>query len=202
MIIYSRRNALRLGAGGLTVGAFNLAGCASTPELAAENRQNVGTETYTEDEVINAGADFLGTTAAAFGSAVEKVFKDNGRPNAYIKGEEGAGALVVGLRMGKGVLYTKSGMQQDVYWGGPSVGLDTGGNASKCFTLVYRLRTMDQIYQRFPGVEGSAYFVGGIGVNYQQAGDVVLAPMRAGVGFRLGASIGYLSYTRERTVPL
>jgi hypothetical protein len=202
MTIYTRRNALRLTAGGLSASALTVAGCATTPNNAADNRQNVGTETYTEDEVVNAGADFLGTTAAAFGSAVEKVFKDNGRPNAYIKGEEGSGALIVGLRMGKGVLYTKSGLSQDVYWGGPSIGFDTGGNASKCFTLVYRLTTMDEIYQRFPGVEGSAYFIGGIGVNYQQAGSVVLAPMRAGVGFRLGANIGYLSYTRERTVPL
>ncbi len=203
MIIYTRRNALRLGAAGLGAGALaTVSGCASTPELAAENRQNVGTETYTEDEVINAGAGFLGTTAAAFGQAVEKVFKENGRPNAYIKGEEGSGALVVGLRFGKGVMQTKSGLTQDVYWQGPSIGFDTGGNASKVFTLVYRLQTMDQIYQRFPGVEGSAYFIGGIGVNYQQAGDVVLAPMRVGVGFRLGANIGYLSYTRERSVPL
>src|SRR3972149_3362420 len=109
MNIYTRRNALRLGAGGFSASALSVAGCASTPELAAENRQNVGAETYSEDEVINAGAGFLGASAAAFGQAVEKVFKDQGRPNAYITGEEGAGALVVGLRFGKGVMQTKSG---------------------------------------------------------------------------------------------
>jgi hypothetical protein len=204
MIIYSRRGALRLGSSTLGFGALSALGaCATTPENAAESHQNVGAETYTEHEVVNAGADFLGTTAAAFGAAVEKVFKDNGRPNAYIKGEEGGGALVVGLRLGKGVLYTKSGLQEDVYWQGPSIGFDTGANASKSFTLVYNLETMDQIYRRYAGVEGSAYFIGGIGVNYQQNGRVVLAPMRAGVGFRLGANVGYLSYTRTRSaVPL
>jgi hypothetical protein len=201
MLISTRRSALRFGAAALGAGAFGtLAGCASTPDLAAENRQNVGAETYSEDEVINAGADFLGTTAGALGAVVEKVFKEQGRPNAYIKGEEGAGAIGVGLRYGKGVLNTKSGLTQDVYWQGPSIGFDAGGNASKVMTLVYRLPTLDQLYQRFPGVEGTAYFVGGVGVNYQQAGDIVLAPMRVGLGFRAGANIGYLSYTRERSI--
>ena len=199
MNIYTRRGALRLGSSAIGISAFGaLAGCATTPENAADARQNVGTETYSEDEIVNAGADFLGTTAAAFGAAVEKVFKDNGRPNAYIKGEEGSGALVVGLRLGKGVLYTKGGLQEDVYWQGPSIGFDTGGNASKCFTLVYKIETMDQIYRRYAGVEGSAYFIGGIGVNYQRAEDITLAPMRLGVGLRLGANVGYLAYSRRR----
>jgi len=201
MILYSRRRALTAGAGLVGASAFaTLCGCATTPVNAANAHQNVGPETYSEDEVINAGADFLGTTAKALGAVVEKVFSENGRPNSYIKGEEGSGALVVGLRYGKGELYTKSGLQEDVYWQGPSIGFDTGGNASKVFTLIYHLTTLDQIYQRFPGVEGSAYFIGGIGVNYQQAGEVKLAPMRIGLGFRAGANIGYLSYTRERNV--
>ena len=90
-----------------------------------------------------------------------------------------------------------------VYWQGPSIGFDVGANASKCFTLVYDLPSADDIYQRFPGVEGSFYFVAGIGVNYQQNGDIVLAPMRTGVGVRAGVNAGYLSYSRERDwVPL
>jgi hypothetical protein len=209
MTLYSRRAALQFGSRALGAGAVGalslgaLAGCATTPVNAAEAHQNVGPETYSEDEIVNAGADFLGTTAKGLGAVVEKIFKENGRPNSYIKGEEGSGALVVGLRYGKGVLYTKSGLQENVFWQGPSIGFDTGGNASKVFTLIYRLETLDQIYQRFPGVEGTAYFIGGIGVNYQQAGNVVLAPMRVGLGFRAGANIGYLSYTRERNyIPL
>jgi hypothetical protein len=184
---------------GLIGAPLALAGCASTPQQAAENNQTAE-NTYTQDEIINAGAEFLGTTAAAFGAAVERIFKDNGRPNGYIKGEEAAGAFVVGLRYGQGVLYMKVGEQRVVYWQGPSVGFDAGGNASKVFTLVYNLGNPDAIYQRFPGVEGTAYFIGGIGVNYQQAGSIVLAPMRAGVGLRAGANVGYLAYTRERSV--
>ena len=178
-----------------------LSSCAATPETAASDVPNSAPEhTYTQDEIASAVSGFFGMTAAAVGGAVERVFRDNGRPNGYIKGEEGSGALVVGLRYGQGQLQMKSGDMRDVFWQGPTVGFDAGGNASKVFTLVYRLPTADTIYQRFPGVEGSAYFIGGIGVNYQQAGDIRLAPMRAGVGLRAGANIGYLAYTRQRNI--
>ena len=129
---------------------------------------------------------------------MERVFADLGRPNAYIYGGEGSGAVGVGLRYGDGTLAMKTGESRKVYWQGPSVGFDVGGNASKTFVLVYNLPLADDIYRRFPGVEGSAYFIGGVGVNYQRADDIVLAPMRAGVGFRTGANVGYLSYSRER----
>ena len=155
-------------------------------------------DTYGEDEIVNAVAEFFGITAEAAGELVEKLFSENGRPNGYIKGEEASGAIGVGLRYGKGTLFMKSGATKTVYWQGPSAGWDFGGNASKCFTLVYNLQRVDDIYQRFPGVEGSAYFIGGIGVNYQRANDITLAPMRAGVGFRLGANVGYLAYSRQR----
>jgi hypothetical protein len=158
-------------------------------------------DTYTEPEIVSAVAGFFGTTAAAAGAAVARVFRDNGRPNGYIKGEEGAGAIGVGLRYGKGQLFTKRhGAGAIVYWQGPSVGFDAGGNASKVFTLVYGLRRVGDIYQRFPGVEGSYYFVAGLGVNYQRADHITLAPMRAGVGLRAGANIGYLDYSRKRHV--
>jgi hypothetical protein len=104
------------------------------------------------------------------------------------------------VRYGEGNLTLKNGATRKVFWQGPSVGFDTGANASKVFTLVYGLNDADKIYQRFPGVEGSAYFVGGVGVNYQRSGDITLAPMRAGVGLRAGANVGYLAYTRERSV--
>jgi hypothetical protein len=107
---------------------------------------------------------------------------------------------VVGLRYGKGTMFLKSGPSRTVYWQGPSVGLDFGGNGSKVFTLVYGLTEPEAIFRRFPGVEGSAYFIGGIGVNYQRIDNVILAPMRAGVGLRGGAAIGYLAYSRKRQV--
>jgi hypothetical protein len=157
-------------------------------------------DTYTHDEIVREAADFFQVGAEAVAAAVEHIFAEQGYPNAYIAGTEGSGAIGIGLRYGEGTLNRKNGPSSKVYWQGPSVGFDVGGNASKVFTLVYNMSDNDQIYQRFPGVEGSFYFIAGIGVNYQQAGDVILAPMRTGVGFRAGANIGYLSYTREREI--
>jgi hypothetical protein len=156
--------------------------------------------TYTDDELVNRVSDFLGVTAESAGAVIEKTFKDNGRPTGYIAGEEGSGAFVFGLRYGRGLLYMKNRPAQEVFWQGPSVGFDAGGNASRVFTLAYNLQYPDMIYRRFPGVEGSAYFIGGLGVNYARADDVTLAPMRAGVGFRLGANVGYLAYSRRRNI--
>jgi hypothetical protein len=160
-------------------------------------------ETYSKDELVNGVSDFLGVTAESAGAAVERVFRDNGRPTGYIAGEEASGAFIGGLRYGKGLLYMKNRPTSRVFWQGPSVGFDWGGNASRVFTLCYNLQYPDAIFRRFPGVEGSAYLIGGLGVNYQQAEDISLAPIRAGVGFRLGANIGYLSYSRQRNwIPL
>ncbi|MFT6510545.1 MAG: hypothetical protein ACJAVO_002175 [Parvibaculaceae bacterium] len=182
------------------VGALSLA----APALAASKGQQApevdgrDKNTYTEEEVINAGKEFLGGTAQGLANVVHKIFAEFGEPNAYIRGEEAGGAIGVGLMYGDGLLVMKNGTSQKVYWQGPSAGWDFGGNAAKVFTLVYDLPTTQAIYQRFPGVEGSAYFVGGLGVTYQRRGDVVLAPIRAGVGFRLGANVGYSKYTAER----
>lgn len=154
--------------------------------------------TYTQDEIVQEAGNFFGDVSKGLADAVHSVFERYGEPNAYIKGEEASGAFVLGLRYGQGELVMKSGPRQRVYWQGPSAGWDFGGNASKVFTLVYNLPNGDTIYQRFPGVEGSAYLIGGIGVNYQQRDDVVLAPMRAGAGLRLGAAVGYLKYTKSR----
>jgi hypothetical protein len=157
-------------------------------------------ETFSEDEIVNSVSDFMGVTAESAGAAVERIFAKNGRPTAYIAGTEGSGAFFLGARYGKGLLYMKNRQPMEVYWQGPSIGFDTGGNASRVFTLCYDLDDPNMIFQRFPGVEGSAYFIAGIGVNYQQAGGITLAPMRAGVGFRLGANVGYLAYTRHRNI--
>ena len=158
---------------------------------------------YTQEELIRAGSDFLGVTAEAVGGAIERVASDQGsvRPVGYIAGEEGAGAIGVGVRYGRGLLYMKGAPQpSEVFWQGPSIGWDFGGNAARVFTLVYGLRDPEQIFRRFPGVEGSAYLVGGVGVNYQAAEGIVLAPIRAGLGLRLGANVGYLVYSRQRNL--
>lgn len=153
---------------------------------------------YSQEEVVEAVSDFFGVTAEAAAAVVERVFSDLGRPVGYVAGEEVSGAVGVGLRYGEGYLTMRDGRRQHVYWQGPSIGFDTGGNASRVFVLVYRMNDPDRIFRRFPGVEGSAYFVGGMGVNYQRADGITLAPIRSGVGLRAGANIGYLAYSRRR----
>jgi len=157
-------------------------------------------EPYTRDEIYHNVSDFFGVTAENTGALIEKLFHENGSPTAYIAGQEGSGAFFFGLRYGKGLMYMKDRPRMPVFWQGPTGGFDWGGNASRTFTLCYDLEYPDAIFRRFPGVEGSAYFVGGLGVNYQRADGITLAPVRAGVGLRLGASLGYLAYSRQRNV--
>ncbi|WP_420477949.1 EipA family protein [Brevundimonas sp. FT23028] len=185
-------------------GAAGLSACASTgpndPNYPI--RSDATAPTYTSDELIAAGSRELGIAAEAIGGAIERVFADQGgAPTAYIAGEEGAGAAGVGLRYGRGALHMKDlSASQEIFWQGISIGWDVGGNGSRVFTLVYGLYYPDMIYRRYPGVEGSAYLVGGLGVNYQRADGIVLAPIRTGVGLRLGANVGTMSYSRQRNV--
>jgi hypothetical protein len=167
----------------------------AAPEAAAAEDKG-----FTRDEIVNNVSDFLGVTAESAGGAVERIFARNGKPTAYIAGEEGSGAFVIGGRYGRGLLYMKGREPIEVFWQGPSIGWDFGGNGSRVFTLCYDLDDPEKIFQRFPGVEGSAYFVGGLGVNYQKAGGITLAPIRAGVGMRLGANVGYLAYSKKRNL--
>jgi hypothetical protein len=153
---------------------------------------------YSANEITDAGANFFGITTEAMAKGVQHVFGDLGEPDAYIKGDEGSVAVVVGLKYGSGWLVRKQREPMQVYWKGPSVGFDIGGNASKCFTLVYDLREDRRLFQRFPGVEGSFYFVAGLGINYQRSGGVTLAPMRTGVGLRAGVNAQYQVYTDKR----
>lgn len=175
---------------------------APAPSISSNPSYPAGPEaqTYSRDEIVNNVSDFMGVTAESAGAVVEKLFAQNGRPTAYIAGEEGSGSFIVGARYGRGLLYMKDRPPVEVFWQGPSAGFDWGGNASRVFTLCYDLQVAEAIYQRFPGVEGSAYLVGGLGVNYQRAGGITLAPIRAGVGLRLGANVGYLAYTRQRNI--
>lgn len=153
---------------------------------------------YTADEITQAGADFFGITSEAMAKGVQHIFGDLGEPDAYIKGDEGGGAVVVGFRYGSGWLIRKEREPKQVYWRGPSVGFDLGANLSKCFTLIYNLREDQRLFQRFPSVEGSIYFIAGLGINYQRSGGVTLAPMRTGVGLRAGVNAQYQVYTDRR----
>jgi hypothetical protein len=188
----TRREALTSSAGGAVSLAAALALLNETA-MAAD-------DTYSEPEIVRIASDFFGMTTEAVAKAVSRIFADLGRPNAYIKGEEASGAIAVGLRYGDGIMHRKGYKNLKVYWQGPSIGFDIGANASKCFTLVYQIRRQEEIFQRYPGVEGSYYFIAGIGVNYQRTGRISLAPMRTGIGIRAGVNAGYLSYTRERNI--
>jgi hypothetical protein len=154
-------------------------------------------DTYSENEIVHNVSNFFGVASESVAGAVEHVFRDNGRPTGYIAGEEASGAFILGLRYGKGLMYMKRRPPMSVHWQGPSAGFDFGGNASRVFTLCYNLQYPDAIFQRFPGVEGTLYVIAGIGINYQRANDIVLAPMRTGVGLRGGANVGYLAYSRK-----
>ncbi len=163
------------------------------PAIAADG------DTYEQNDILKAANDFFGETTEGLAKVIEKVFDEMGKPNAYIAGEEVSGAIGVGLRYGKGMLQRKAGGGRQVFWQGPSIGWDLGGNASNVFVLVYHLGATEELFQRIPGVEGTYYFVAGVGVNYQQAGDLILAPIRIGVGLRAGANVGYLHYGREHS---
>lgn len=155
--------------------------------------------TYSQGEILEAGHGFFGSVSKGLANVVEYAFKQSGRPNGYILGEDAGGAFVAGLRYGEGRLHTRFAGTHKVYWQGPSIGYDFGAEGSKTMVLVYNLRDPSDLFHRFAGVQGSAYIVGGVGVQFQTYGDVTLAPIRAGIGLRLGANIGYLKYTRTPT---
>ena len=171
---------------------------ARTSETSAD--KNADKNTYDQDSVLKDAANFFGQTTEGLAKVIEKVFKEHGRPNGYIMGQEGSGAITVGLRYGDGMLKLKKGGTRKVFWQGPSIGFDIGGNVSKVFILVYHLENSENLFQRFPSVDGSFYYVGGVGVNYQQRGRIILAPIRLGVGLRAGASIGYMHYSKTKTL--
>jgi hypothetical protein len=156
-------------------------------------------DTFSIDEIVHAGHSFFGTTTEGVAQAVEYVFSEAGRPSGYIVGEEASGAFIGGLRYGEGVLHLKNGTTRKIYWQGPSVGLDWGGNGSRSLVLVYDIASVNEIFDRFIGVEGSAYMIGGIGVSFQKNHKLKLAPIRTGVGARFGANMGYLKYTGQPT---
>lgn len=155
-------------------------------------------DTFDQESVMDAATGFFGSGAKGMAKAIEKVFADHGRPNAYIMGNEGSAALIIGLRYGDGTMIHKIEGERKVHWTGPSIGFDAGANLSKVFVLVYNLYDTDDLYHRFPAVEGSFYWIGGVGVNYQQKGDIVLAPMRVGVGLRAGVNLGYMKYSKKK----
>lgn len=177
-----------------------LCACAATALLpAAVAAQQAGDSTYTMDEIVSAGHSFFGTVSQGLAQVVEYAFQEAGQPNGYVLGEEAGGAFVAGLRYGEGTLYTKNAGNHRVYWQGPSVGFDFGAEGTRTMILVYNLQSVDDLYRHFGGVNGSAYFVAGVGVSFLTNQPVIVAPIRSGVGARLGVNVGYLKMTRKPT---
>jgi hypothetical protein len=155
---------------------------------------------YSLDEIRDATRGFFGTISTNLASVIEYAFKQSGRPTAYVLGTEGGGAFLAGLRYGEGTLYMRSRKDvRKVYWHGPSVGTDFGASGSRTLFLIYRMHEPDEIYRNFTGIDGSAYFVGGVGLTLLKGGQVIMAPIRSGVGMRLGANLGYLRFTDHPT---
>lgn len=155
--------------------------------------------TYSQGEILDAGHSFFGSVSKGLASVVEYAFQSQGAPTGYILGEDAGGAFVAGLRYGEGTLYSRRYPPQKVFWQGPSLGYDFGAEGSKTMVLVYNMDHPSQIFHRYGGVQGSAYLVGGVSIQFQKRGDVTLAPIRSGLGVRLGANVGYLKYTRSPT---
>lgn len=156
-------------------------------------------QTYSSSELVDTGHKFFGEMSGGLASAIERAASNYGQPNGYILGQEGSGAFLGGLRYGEGTLYTRNAGTARVYWQGPTFGLDVGGDGARTMILVYNLSSMQSIYQRFGGVNGSAYLVGGFGITALRQGDITLVPVRTGVGARLGVNVGYLKFTPQAT---
>jgi hypothetical protein len=186
-----------------TVASLTLS-AASGPAWAQKRAEITGSterpETFSGGELVNNGHRFFGSLSRGLALTIEEATRRWGEPNGYILGQEGSGAFVAGLRYGEGTLFTRNAGEKKVFWQGPSLGFDWGGDAARTMILVYNLPKTGAMYQRFGGVDGSAYLIAGFGMTALTSGDgVTLVPIRTGIGARLGVNLGYLKFTNEST---
>lgn len=178
--------------------AFVVAATAALFSMEA-NAQAANSSQYTVQEIVDAGHDFFGSTSGGLAKVVENAFAQYGLPNGYILGQEGSGAFIAGLTYGEGDLYTKNIGQHSLFWQGPSLGIDYGGQGSRVMMLVYDLPSLNALYDRYGGISGSAYVVAGVGMTVLKSHDVVIVPIRTGLGARLGINVGYLKLSQQAT---
>ncbi len=177
----------------IAAGAFAALVAASPTQTTAD------TGNYTVDEIVTAGHHFFGGVSTGLAKIVERAVSKYGLPNGYILGQEGSGAFFAGARYGEGTLYTKNAGELPVFWQGPSIGWDFGGDGSRTMMLVYNLPSTDAMYRRFAGVNGSAYVVAGVGMTVLARQNQYVVPIVSGVGARIGVNVGYLKFTRSPT---
>nr|WP_197064296.1 DUF1134 domain-containing protein [Methylobacterium sp. ZNC0032] len=188
----TRRNLIT---GGLAVAGASLTGAPLS--ALAQNYQNQ--QSFSQNELVGSGHKFFGNVSRGLALTIEEAVRRWGEPNGYVLGQEASGAFVGGLRYGEGQLYTRNAGDRRVFWQGPSIGFDFGGEGARTMMLVYNLPMVDALYQRFAGVDGSAYFIGGFGFTALTAEGITVVPIRTGVGWRLGVNLGYLKFTPQAT---
>jgi hypothetical protein len=188
---------LRLVMVGLLFAGLQAAPCAAQQQPVPA--QPAPSNQYSSNEIVEAGHHFFGDVSRGLAGVVEKAVSQWGLPNGYVLGEEAGGAFVGGLRYGDGTLYTKNAGDVRVFWQGPTLGFDAGADGARTMMLVYNLPRTEAIFDRFGGIDGSAYFIGGFGMTALTANNIVVVPIRSGVGLRLGANIGYLKFTSRPT---
>src|SRR5207249_3412701 len=175
--------------------AFFAYGLAAGPATAQSTPQPAESSRFSPGELVDVGHRFFGGVSRGLAQIIEKAVSQWGLPNGYVLGEEAGGAFIAGLRYGEGVLYTKHAGDHRVFWQGPSIGFDAGGEGARTMMLIYNLPATEAIYERFGGIDGSAYFIGGFGMTALTSNNIVIVPIRTGVGLRLGANIGYIKFT-------
>ena len=188
----TRRNLIT---GGLAVAGASLSGL-PLPALAQNYKDQ---QSFSQNELVGSGHKFFGNVSRGLALTIEEAVRRWGEPNGYVLGQEASGAFVGGLRYGEGQLYTRNAGDRRVFWQGPSIGFDFGGEGARTMMLVYNLPVVDALYQRFAGIDGSAYFIGGFGFTALTAGGIMVVPIRTGVGWRLGVNLGYLKFTPQAT---
>ncbi|WP_262331782.1 DUF1134 domain-containing protein [Bosea sp. BH3] len=183
---------------GLAVAGTSLTGLAA-PALAQSNQGYSNQRSFSQNELVGSGHKFFGNVSRGLALTIEEAVRRWGEPNGYVLGQEASGAFVGGLRYGEGQLFTRNAGDRRVFWQGPSIGFDFGGEGARTMMLVYNLPVVDALYQRFAGVDGSAYFVGGFGFTALTAEGITVVPIRTGLGWRLGVNLGYLKFTPSAT---
>ena len=194
MTTLSRRQVVS-GLAGSALGATSLAGLTDEAAAQASGRP----QKFQTRELIDSGHQFFGTISRGLAQVVETAGRRWGQPNAYILGQEASGAFFAGVRFGEGKMYTRNAGDRNVYWQGPSLGFDAGADGDRTMMLVYNLPSTEALYRRYGGIDGSAYLVGGFGFTALTADEIVVVPIRSGLGARLGVNLGYLKFTPEST---